>query len=61
MKQITEKNVKSVELLPYDQGEDQLKGHLSGSVFEEAPDIINVWLLLQHVFISQHSLTNKNN
>lgn len=28
MKQITEKNVKSVELLPYDQGEDQLKGHL---------------------------------
>lgn len=61
MKQITEKNVKSVELLPYDQGEDQLKGHLSRSAFEEAPDIINVWLLLQHVFISQHSLTNKNN
>lgn len=42
MKQITEKNVKSVELLPYDQGEDQLKGHLSRSAFEEAPDIINV-------------------
>lgn len=38
MKQTTEKNDTSVELLPCDEGKDQLKGHLSGSAFEEAPD-----------------------